>query len=81
MKAVEFSILKSIHREGPASRLELWHRQEESVVLWETFKRIMSKLNAEGKIQEQFWGLSQPSGWTLTDKGHETLERLTKEQT
>ena len=76
---IEHAILKSIHEEGPASRMELWQRQEGSVTPWSTFKRIISKLSAEGKIQEQFWGLSQPSGWTLTELGYKTLEQSKEE--
>ena len=46
MKRVGLAILEDISIDGPATRKQLWERNQ--VCSWEMFKRIMGKLTVDG---------------------------------
>ena len=53
MKRVGLPIMEEMLLSGPGTRMELWNRVEDQVpdLKWETFKRFMSHMRADGMIQ------------------------------
>lgn len=49
MKRIGLAILEDIHLDGPATRKELWERNQ--VCSWEMFKRMMGSLTVDGVVR------------------------------
>jgi hypothetical protein len=48
MKQIGLAVLEDIHLDGPATRKELWERNQ--VCSWEMFKRMLGKLTVDGMV-------------------------------
>ena len=48
MKRLGLAVLEDIHLDGPATRKELWERNQ--VCSWEMFKRLLGSLTAQGVV-------------------------------
>ena len=48
MKRMGLEVLEDIHIDGPATRKELWERNQ--VCSWEMFKRLLGKLTVDGVV-------------------------------
>ncbi len=51
MKRLGMAVLEDIHIDGPATRKELWERNQ--VCSWEMFKRLLGKLVVDGVVVRQ----------------------------
>ena len=79
LKHMRFAVLEDIHLDGPATRKELWERNQ--VCSWELFKRLMGKLVVDGVVVRQ---VADPEGGTdpavdtfaLTQEGQEVVQEL-----
>jgi len=79
MKRAGLAVLEDIHFDGPATRKELWERNQ--VCSWELFKRLMGKLVVDGVVVRQ---VADPEGGTdpavdkfaLTEAGCELVKEL-----
>ena len=79
MKTIGIEVLEDIHHDGPATRKQLWERNQ--VCSWELFKRLLGKLTVDGLIVRQ---VVDPDGGTdpavdtfaLTSEGKD-VTRLT----
>ena len=79
MKRAGLAVLEDIHIDGPATRKELWERNQ--VCSWELFKRLMGKLVVDGVVVRQ---VADPEGGTapavdtfaLTQEGQELVQLL-----
>ena len=79
MKRAGLAVLEDIHHDGPATRKELWERNQ--VCSWELFKRLMGKLVVDGVVVRQ---VADPKGGTdpsvdkfaLTAAGDELVKEL-----
>ncbi|MEC8482509.1 MAG: hypothetical protein VXY99_01710, partial [Pseudomonadota bacterium] len=78
MKQVGLAILEDIHLDGPATRKELWERNQ--VCSWEMFKRMMGKLTVDGVVHRV---LANPPStdpavdqFALTEAGREVVQEL-----
>ena len=79
MKRLGMEVAEDIHREGPATRKELWERNP--VCSWEMFKRLLGKLTVDGIIVRQ---VADPEGGTdpavdtfnLTKEGREFVQEF-----
>ena len=48
MKRLGLAVLEDIHVDGPATRMQLWERNQ--VCSWEMFKRLVGKLMVDGVV-------------------------------
>ena len=79
MKRCGLAVLEDIHIDGPATRKELWERNQ--VCSWELFKRLIGKLVVDGVVVRQ---VADPEGGTdpavdtfaLTQEGREVVQML-----
>ena len=79
MKRLGLAVLEDIHLDGPATRKQLWERNQ--VCSWELFKRLMGKLVMDGVVVRQ---VVDPEGGTdpavdtfaLTPEGQEVVQLL-----
>tara|TARA_B100000900_G_scaffold62342_1_gene47825 strand:- start:1208 stop:1462 length:255 start_codon:yes stop_codon:yes gene_type:complete len=79
MKRAGLAVLEDIHIDGPATRKQLWERNQ--VCSWELFKRLMGKLVVDGVVVRQ---VADPEGGTdpavdtfaLTPEGQEVVQLL-----
>ena len=79
MKRAGLAVLEDIHIDGPATRKQLWERNQ--VCSWELFKRLMGKLVVDGVVVRQ---VVDPGGGTdptvdtfaLTPEGQEVVQLL-----
>ena len=79
MKRAGLAVLEDIHIDGPATRKELWERNQ--VCSWEMFKRLIGKLVVDGVVVRQ---VVDPEGGTdpavdtfaLTPEGQEFVQQL-----
>ena len=78
MKRAGLAILEDIHIDGPATRKELWERNQ--VCSWEMFKRLIGKLIVDGVIERRLEtpGRTDPAVDTfgLTQEGQEVVQLL-----
>lgn len=78
MKQVGLAVLEDIHLDGPATRKELWERNQ--VCSWEMFKRMIGKLTVDGMIRRELDtpGSTDPSvdQWVLTEEGKQVVQDL-----
>jgi len=71
-----FAVLEDIHIDGPATRKQLWERNQ--VCSWEVFKRLLGKLVSDGVVERV---KTQPpmtditiDTWRLTREGEELVQ-------
>jgi len=72
------SVLEDIHHDGPATRKQLWERNQ--VCSWEMFKRLLGRLTVDGLLRRE---LETPDRtdpgvdrWVLTDAGREVVKEF-----
>ena len=77
-KHLAFAVLEDIHIDGPATRKELWERNQ--VCSWPMFKRLVGKLVSDGVIERV---REEPPStnitidtWRLTPEGEELVQEL-----
>ena len=78
MKRLGLAVLEDIHLDGPATRKQLWERNQ--VCSWEMFKRLIGKLVVDGVVVRQ---LADPERtdpavdtFGLTAEGKELVQEL-----
>ena len=78
MKRLGLEVLEDIHFNGPATRKEMWERNQ--VCSWEMFKRLLGKLTVDGVVKRQ---LANPPAtdpavdvFILTDDGQELIDDI-----
>ncbi len=78
LKHMGFAVLEDIHSDGPATRKQLWERNQ--VCSWEMFKRLLGKLVSDGVVERV---KTQPpmtditiDTWRLTKEGEELVQLL-----
>ncbi len=78
LKHMGFAVLEYIHSDGPATRKQLWERNQ--VCSWEMFKRLLGKLVSDGVVERV---KTQPpmtditiDTWRLTKEGEELVQLL-----
>lgn len=76
LKHMGFAVLEDIHIDGPATRKQLWERNQ--VCSWEMFKRLLGKLVKDGVVERV---KTQPpmtditiDTWRLTKDGEELVQ-------
>lgn len=78
LKHMRFAVLEDIHLDGPATRKELWERNQ--VCSWEMFKRLIGHLTADGVIERRVHtpGSTDPKvdTWGLTEAGEQIVQEL-----
>ena len=78
LKHMRFAVLEDIHLDGPATRKELWERNQ--VCSWEMFKRLIGHLTADGVIERRVAtpGSTDPKvdTWGLTPAGEQIVQEL-----
>ena len=78
MKRFGLPILEDIHIDGPATRKELWERNQ--VCSWEMFKRMLGKLIADRVVVRQRANPDRTDisvdTFALTDDGREIVQEL-----
>lgn len=78
LKHMGFAVLEDINVDGPATRKQLWERNQ--VCSWEMFKRLLGKLVKDGMVERV---RTQPpmtditvDTWQLTKEGEEFVQSL-----
>ena len=79
LKRLGLQVLEDIHHDGPATRKQLWERNQ--VCSWEMFKRLVGKLVVDGVVVRH---VADPEGGTdpavdtfgLTPEGSELVQSL-----
>ena len=79
LKRLGLQVLEDIHHDGPATRKQLWERNQ--VCSWEMFKRLVGKLVVDGVVVRN---VADPEGGTdpavdtfgLTQEGSELVQSL-----
>ena len=51
LKHMRIAVVEDIHLDGPATRKELWERNQ--VCSWEMFKRLIGHLVADGVVERR----------------------------
>lgn len=78
LKHMRFAVLEDIHLDGPATRKELWERNQ--VCSWEMFKRLIGHLTVDGVIKRRVVtpGSTDPEVDTfgLTPAGEQIVQEL-----
>ena len=78
MKRLGLEVLEDIHFNGPATRKEMWERNQ--VCSWEMFKRLLGKLTVDGVVERR---LAKPpttdprvDAYGLTKDGEEIIKDI-----
>ena len=79
LKRLGLQVLEDIHHDGPATRKQLWERNQ--VCSWEMFKRLVGKLVVDGVVVRN---VADPEGGTdpavdtfgLTAEGKDLVQLL-----
>lgn len=76
LKHMGFAVLEDIHIDGPATRKQLWERNQ--VCDWPMFKRLLGKLVTDGVVERV--RIHPPATditidkWQLTQEGLELVQ-------
>ena len=78
LKRLGLQVLEDIHVNGPATRKQLWERNQGCS--WEMFKRLIGKLTIDGVVRRDLANppVTDPSvdEWVLTSEGHKIVQEI-----